>query len=204
MSSIAYQRVFGNNNGATASNLPSVFTINNLTKVGSPADGVLQIQKAAGGGTVGATRLVLGANASSGGASVVLNNTLQRLGFMTGDASSYVAAVAQGFIYTAGAGQLADVSGNNGISWTAGAISLSGGGGTPAIFTTWDATGNATFMQTVKVQNAGVLRSGSQATPNGNVTGSPGDVYLSTTGGAGATMWVKETGSATNTGWVAK
>jgi hypothetical protein len=41
-------------------------------------------------------------------------------------------------------------------------------------------------------------------TPNGAVVGSPGDLYLNTSGGAATTLWVKESGAATNTGWVGK
>jgi len=40
--------------------------------------------------------------------------------------------------------------------------------------------------------------------PNGVVTGSPGDLYTNTNGGANSTLWVKESGVGTNTGWVAK
>lgn len=40
--------------------------------------------------------------------------------------------------------------------------------------------------------------------PNGVVVGSPGDIYLNRSGGAATTLWVKESGAATNTGWVAK
>ena len=40
--------------------------------------------------------------------------------------------------------------------------------------------------------------------PNSVVTGSPCDTYLNTAGGAGTTFYVKESGSATNTGWVGK
>lgn len=40
--------------------------------------------------------------------------------------------------------------------------------------------------------------------PNGVVTGSPPDIYLNTAGGAGTTLYVKESGSGTNTGWVGK
>ena len=40
--------------------------------------------------------------------------------------------------------------------------------------------------------------------PNNSVTGSPGDLYLNIAGGAGTTLWVKETGSNNNTGWVGK
>lgn len=39
-------------------------------------------------------------------------------------------------------------------------------------------------------------------TPNGAVVGSPGDLYSNTSGGAGITLWVKESGAATNTGWI--
>lgn len=40
--------------------------------------------------------------------------------------------------------------------------------------------------------------------PNGVVTGSRGNIYLRTDGGAGSTFYVKETGDNTNTGWSAK
>lgn len=40
--------------------------------------------------------------------------------------------------------------------------------------------------------------------PNTAVTGSPPDIYFNMSGGAGTTMYVKESGSATNTGWVGK
>jgi hypothetical protein len=40
--------------------------------------------------------------------------------------------------------------------------------------------------------------------PEGVVPGSPGDFYTNTTGGAGTTLYVKETGVGTTTGWVAK
>ena len=41
-------------------------------------------------------------------------------------------------------------------------------------------------------------------TPEGSVVGSPGDLYLNTSGGANTTLYVKESGAATNTGWVGK
>jgi hypothetical protein len=41
-------------------------------------------------------------------------------------------------------------------------------------------------------------------TPEGVVAGSPGDLYVNTAGGAGATLWVKETGVSTKVGWIAK
>lgn len=39
--------------------------------------------------------------------------------------------------------------------------------------------------------------------PEGVVTASPGTAYLNTSGGAGTTLYVKESGTG-NTGWVAK
>jgi hypothetical protein len=39
--------------------------------------------------------------------------------------------------------------------------------------------------------------------PNGVAVGSPGDLYMNTLGGAGATLWIKESGASTNTGWTA-
>lgn len=40
--------------------------------------------------------------------------------------------------------------------------------------------------------------------PNGTVTGYPCWIYLNTNGGAGTTLYIKETGANTNTGWVGK
>jgi len=47
------------------------------------------------------------------------------------------------------------------------------------------------------------IRSGA-GSPEGAVVGSPGDLFLNTTGGAGTTLYVKESGAATNTGWIGK
>jgi hypothetical protein len=40
--------------------------------------------------------------------------------------------------------------------------------------------------------------------PNGAVVGSVGDMFLRTDGGASSTLYIKESGAATNTGWVGK
>lgn len=40
--------------------------------------------------------------------------------------------------------------------------------------------------------------------PQGRIVGSPGDVYLNTTGGTGTTLYIKESGRNTSSGWVAK
>ena len=58
-------------------------------------------------------------------------------------------------------------------------------------------------LQTSVTALTALLRSGG-VVPNTHVVGSPGDLYTTTTGGAGTTLWVKETGTATNTGWVGK
>jgi len=39
--------------------------------------------------------------------------------------------------------------------------------------------------------------------PEGVVTGNPGDMYLNQSGGAGTTLYVKESGTS-NTGWIGK
>lgn len=51
--------------------------------------------------------------------------------------------------------------------------------------------------------NGVAIRTGT-GSPNGAVTGTPGDLYLNKSGGAGTTLYVKESGTATNTGWVGK
>lgn len=40
--------------------------------------------------------------------------------------------------------------------------------------------------------------------PNGMKVGSPPDIYLDINGGANLTIWIKESGVATNSGWAAK
>lgn len=40
--------------------------------------------------------------------------------------------------------------------------------------------------------------------PTGVVSGNIGDQYTNSAGGAGTTLYVKETGAGTNTGWVGK
>jgi hypothetical protein len=42
------------------------------------------------------------------------------------------------------------------------------------------------------------------AEPNGILTGSRGDIAVNINGGAGRTLWIKESGDGTNTGWVGK
>lgn len=51
-------------------------------------------------------------------------------------------------------------------------------------------------------QLQGAFRRGA-GTPEGNVTAPVGSAYLRTDGGAGTTLYIKESGTG-NTGWVAK
>jgi len=71
-----------------------------------------------------------------------------------------------------------------------------------AVAATFTAAG-VEFPLPVKVQSAASIRSGSAA-PESSVTGSVGDIYLRTGGGAGTAFCVKESGTSTNTGWVCK
>lgn len=72
---------------------------------------------------------------------------------------------------------------------------------------TMEAGGTQTFIGTVGtvefLVNGNFISSGT-GSPNGAVTGNPGDLYLNKSGGAATTLWVKESGVATNTGWVGK
>ncbi|HYG78338.1 MAG TPA: hypothetical protein VEK08_25270 [Planctomycetota bacterium] len=65
-----------------------------------------------------------------------------------------------------------------------------------------DGNGNVAVQGNVRINNA-TIRSG-VGIPNGIVNGSIGDLFLRTDGGVGTTLYVKESGNATNTGWVAK
>ncbi len=58
----------------------------------------------------------------------------------------------------------------------------------------------ASFLRVLIGSTGCVIRAGT-GTPEGAVTGSPCDIFLRTNGAAGTTLYVKETGSATNTGW---
>jgi hypothetical protein len=59
-------------------------------------------------------------------------------------------------------------------------------------------------MQTAMNSILGVLLFTGTGSPNAVVTASPGSLYLNLSGGAGTTLYVKESGVGTNTGWVAK
>ena len=65
------------------------------------------------------------------------------------------------------------------------------------------AAGNVNIATGTLTVNGAVIVA-STGSPNGVVTGNPGDMYLNKSGGAGTTLYIKESGSGTNTGWVAK
>ena len=78
--------------------------------------------------------------------------------------------------------------------------------------TRWSCNTDATTL--MELSMAGALNVGSNITagnfkrgagsPESVIIGSVGDIYTRTDGGAGTTLYVKESGAATNTGWVAK
>lgn len=141
----------------------------------SPANGVLQVQDAAGGGTLAVTRVVLGANAATGGAAIVLNNTVNRIGIMRGDASAYTEIITSGYLYSSSGG-LTDVSGNNGISWSGGVCTIGVGGGTPIVGALIAASG---MWSNVKELSTSVTTSRA-------ITAAESGTHFNNTGAAGA------------------
>lgn len=92
-----------------------------------------------------------------------------------------------------------------------GALVLWSGGGVGTCAWVKEVAGGTTWAsiktgpdQNSMLFNNGVKVSTGTGAPNGSVVGSPGDMYLNKSGGAGTTLYVKESGSATSTGWVAK
>lgn len=68
--------------------------------------------------------------------------------------------------------------------------------------------GVAAYTNCTSFSFGGAAQSGNSlfrgaGTPEGSVTGVPGDLYVSTNGGANTTLYVKESGTG-NTGWIAK
>jgi hypothetical protein len=64
-------------------------------------------------------------------------------------------------------------------------------------------TTNTRIFGTLTLASTGVTWSARSGSPEGVVTAPPGSIYSDTNGGAGATLYVKESGTG-NTGWVAK
>jgi hypothetical protein len=79
-----------------------------------------------------------------------------------------------------------------------------GTGSTGSFAGSWKAT-NGELVGTLSVTGVGTMGNFKRGTgsPESVVTGNVGDLYTRTDGGAGTTLYVKESGSG-NTGWVAK
>ena len=60
------------------------------------------------------------------------------------------------------------------------------------------------FLELNQSNGNQIRKSSGNVTPNSNVVGSPGDEYTDVTGTGGHWLWVKQSGSSTNTGWVGK
>ena len=58
------------------------------------------------------------------------------------------------------------------------------------------------FLAGIKLTDEAELSAG-RGSPEGVRTGVPGSLYLNLSGGASTTLYIKETGTGTNTGWVA-
>lgn len=68
-----------------------------------------------------------------------------------------------------------------------------------------ECTGSLSSVQaTGRTSIGGARWSYGSGDPNGVLAGNPGELYSSTAGGSGATVYVKESGVDTNTGWTAK
>jgi hypothetical protein len=80
---------------------------------------------------------------------------------------------------------------------TKGLIGLQDLNATTSTFTRATSTGGTQTLQGIPL----FIGTGS---PNGVVTASPGSLYLNLSGGSATTLYVKESGTATNTGWVGK
>lgn len=90
------------------------------------------------------------------------------------------------------------------VDMKTGAPSLSGGG--MSLLQSFSNALNGTSVSGVSTVTLGTGTKISSGTggPNGVVSGSPGDLYTNMAGGAGTTLFVKESGVGTTTGWVGK
>lgn len=66
-----------------------------------------------------------------------------------------------------------------------------------AVYYMWDRLNRTSFQVGERTIYTGT------GTPESNVTASVGDIYLRDDGGANTTLYVKESGAATDTGWAA-
>ncbi|HEY1814908.1 MAG TPA: hypothetical protein VGG74_21320 [Kofleriaceae bacterium] len=127
-----------------------------------------------------------GQNFSAGGAVLMFSD----LATSSGDADVSLTAAGTGAVkINANTAGLAN-GGTGGLVVYGGA-----NGSTPKVALSADGT--------ITLNNGPKIHTGS-GSPNSSVTGNPGDLYLNTGGGSVTTLWVKESGTGTNTGWVGK
>lgn len=82
-----------------------------------------------------------------------------------------------------------------------------GGSGSAALFLNNTNTNSGAIVWGPGGAGPGAIANGiysGAGSPNGVVTANPGSMYLNTSGGSGTTLYVKESGTGTNTGWVGK
>lgn len=163
-------------------------------------NGLLTLNDGANGGTA-----QLSINTSAGGTALFTNGQASlgevQVARATGDALRLTTTV---HFRGSSDSQMGFASGNGAntardTTWyrsAAGVIGINAGAGTTP-------TGSLTLASVLLNSSATKWSSGA-LTPNSNVTGSVGDMYTWTGGAAGTTLWIKESGSATNTGWVSK
>lgn len=87
------------------------------------------------------------------------------------------------------------------VTINAGTNLTGGGTGTSIVNVTLNVSSNPVFTTTVI--NGIKIRAGI-GSPETVEIGSPGDIYLDKNGGANITIYIKESGVATNVGWTAK
>jgi hypothetical protein len=95
-----------------------------------------------------------------------------------------------------------------------GAITVNSGGtfnedGIEGHTNTLTLNGTGVYTQTGVAGTGSIILNGAKyssgnVAPNGNIIGSIGDIYTNKSGTTSTTLWVKEAGAGTNTGWVAK
>ena len=83
------------------------------------------------------------------------------------------------------------------------AFSTPGGNGLTRIADSSVGYSAAALRRNAYLTHGGVLITSGEGSPEGVVTGTVGDLYLNTTGGASTTLYVKTSGTG-NTGWTAK
>jgi hypothetical protein len=91
----------------------------------------------------------------------------------------------------------------NGIGFTPSADAWISVGSTPWIMLN-QTTSRVQFWKPIAINSyANIIVTAGAGSPEGVVTASPGSLYLNASGGAGTTLYVKESGGG-NTGWVGK